>query len=144
MCRFQPSRSIWASLRAPGFSRVRKRVGSAGVTSSRDLLGDGLGASAAGPSWDVDRKGAGTASGGDDENVIGRGDEGAQPRLVAGLDRPGHALGAFQVRVRVLRVLEDELPDLLLAPAVAGDRSHMPAGEHDRVARLYHHVARYS
>src|SRR5438128_194039 len=41
MCRFQPSRSIWASLSAPGFSRVRKRVGSAGVTSSRDLLGVG-------------------------------------------------------------------------------------------------------
>src|SRR5207244_12461694 len=110
-------------------------VGSAGVTSSRDLLGDGLGASAAGPSWDVDRKGAGTASGGDDENVIGRGDEGAQPRLVAGLDRPGHALGAFQVRVRGLRVLGDELPDLLLAPAVAGDRPHMLAGNPDRGGR---------
>jgi len=45
-------------------------------------------------------------------------------------------MGALEVRVRVLGVVEQELPDLLLVTAASRDRPHVLAGQGDDVLGL--------
>src|SRR5205807_2303116 len=109
--------------------------------SSFDLLGHGLRRAPATPAGDVTGKRAGATAGGHDQNIIRRLHERAELRLVAVLDRAGHALGPLEMGERILRVLPHEVSDLLLAPAAGGNRAHVLAGQDDHVLGLAHHVA---
>src|SRR5713101_8424809 len=85
-----------------------------------DFFGHRLGVAMAAPARHVRGERARAAAGGDDQEVIGLVHKRAHLGLVAGLNRSGHELGALEVRVAVLGVLPEELPDARLVPAVGG------------------------
>src|SRR5439155_9781448 len=101
----------------PGSPRTRSAVSrprrsDPGSPLALDLLGLSSGRGDAAPAWDERRERSGSSPGRQDQEIVGRGDERAQLRVVAGLYRSGHAMGALEVGVGVLGVIEQELPDL--------------------------------